>query len=273
MKKFIQFILLVCCCIVFTGCGGNSNSYDGAYRITVDKAIINGNNASLRMAEASGTVDVTLKYNGVEFPGHSFDSDGNYIFTKVMSGEDIAQMTSRQPSIIEISSGLIHTIKFQVLDPLPQKIVISMNNQGGIKMYGSNGVIDVYFYDDDKQDGYYKVKDISLKKENSLTAKVTFYNSLGKTIPINYNSWKITASNSKGNSVTWTSEQNSSDIIINECDNGDDEAYYTITLSSKGEGIVGSHSLDDTSVRIDEIKDSEGKSVLTDELLSKAHLP
>ena len=140
MKKFIQFILLVCCCIVFTGCGGNSNSYDGAYRITVSESIINDGLAAAIRTSSSDSVarDITLKFNDIEFPGHSFDSKGNYIFTKVMFEQDAYEMTSRNPSVIKLYNGSdtepLATIEFERLVSLPQNIDISMNKNGDIEI-------------------------------------------------------------------------------------------------------------------------------------------
>ena len=280
MKKLFLSILLLCCCIVFTGCGGNSNSYDDAYRITVSKDIINDNLIESVRADVSAAREIKLCLNGVEFPGHSFDSE-NYIFTKVMYEQEASQIiSSRNTSLIELFDGeiLLATIEFDIAAPLPQNITVAKSGIY-IIMTGSNGEIDVEYYtprdgNPIEQEGLKKVKDIRLEKVDELIAKVTFYNSRGNTVHINFDSWKITAIKQNGDSVSWTSEQNKADsspLLITPSVNGSAK-YYTINLSSKGEDKVGSHTLANTSIRINEIK-LNGKDVLSADVLSKAYLP
>ena len=278
MKKLFLSILLLCCCIVFTGCGGNSNSYDGAYRITVSKDIINDNLNESARADISVARDVRLCLNGVEFPGHSSDSD-NSIFTKVMFEQEASQIiSSRNTSLIELFDGSsdipFATIEFERVAPLPQSIIITRIDATHVSMAGSNGSIDVLDYNGVEQEGLNKVKDIRLEKVDELIAKVTFYNSRGNTVHIDFDSWKITAIKQNGDSVSWTSEQNKADsspLLITPSVNGSTK-YYTINLSSKGEDKVGSHTLNNTSIRINEIK-LNGKDVLSADVLSKAYLP
>ena len=281
MKKLFLSILLLCCCIVFTGCGGNSNSYDGAYRITVSKDIINDNLVESARADVSAARDVRLCLNGVEFPGHSSDSD-NYIFTKVMYEQEANQIISQNPSIIELFEGssdeAFATIEFVSVIPLPQSIIITRIDAKHVSMAGSNGEIDVEYYiprdgNPIEQEGLTKVKDIRLEKVDELIAKVTFFNSRGNSVHINFDTWKITAIKQNGDSVSWTSEQNKADsrLLITPSVNGSTK-YYTINLTSKGENKVGSHTLANTSIRINEIK-LNGKDVLSADVLSKAYLP
>ena len=72
MKKVFLFIMLLCCSIVFTGCG-NSNSYDGQAVETIN-IIVNKNmmdiavasaSTSYRYSEAEG--DISLLFNNVIF--------------------------------------------------------------------------------------------------------------------------------------------------------------------------------------------------------------
>ena len=283
IKKISLIIMFLFTCIVFTGCGGDTNSYDNAFRITVSKKIIDDKLAALDNSKSSrlavDKTNVKMKFNDVEFPGHAFDSNGDYIFTKVMYESEAYKTASNKTSIIEFyitsdggSNTTFATIEFEKQVPLPQNINISINNNGNIVMVGSNGSIDVYYYCGEPQEGLKKVKDISLEKINKLKAKVTFLNTLGDGVLIDYDYWKITAIKENNDSVTWTSSQNKSDknLIIEEVKNGD-SYYYTFTLSSKGEGLVGSHNLDNTSIIINEIK-NDGKDVLSADILSRAHL-
>ena len=277
MKKLFLSILLLCCCIVFTGCGGNSNSYDGAYRITIDGRIIDDNSNASERASVSGARDVKLCLNGVEFPGHSFDTDGNYIFTKVMFEQEADQVISQNPSVIELFEGssdeAFATIEFERIVPLPQSIIITRTGANKISMTGSNGSIDAYYYNGVEQDGLKRVSDIRLEKTDKLIAKVTLFNSLGNSVHVDFDYWKITAIKPNGDSVSWTSTQNEVDsrLLITPSVNGSVK-YYTINLSSKGEEKIGSNTLENTSIRINEIKNN-GADVLPADVLSKAYLP
>ena len=280
MKKLFLSVLLLCCCIVFTGCGGNSNSYDGAdstaYRIYISEKIINearnSVNSSERASSSDSINDVKLFLNGIEFPGHSFDTDGNYIFTKVMFDSDAFQIVSAASNTIklEIDSNTKPTvIIFEKINVMPSNIYVKKNSDI-VNMYGDNGEIDVYYYNDIEQSGLTKVKDIKIEKLNSLTAKITLLNGLGEGLHKEFNYWRITATKTNGDSVSWTSDDNKSDIslLVTPSLSGNSK-YYTITLTSKGEEKIHSHSLDNTAVRINELK-LNGNDVLPSNILNKA---
>ena len=284
MKKLFLSILLLCCCVVFTGCGGNSNSYDeseaDAYRITVSDNIINqaNNTVSTARSASSDKKEVKLFLNGVEFPGHSFDTDGNYIFTKVMYATEVAKMAVKSSYTIKLvieGNSNPTEIVFEKQPVLPRNIMVKKIDSNNISMFGDNGDIDAFYYNGVEQAGLTKVKDIKIEKLNSLTAKVTFLNALGNGVLIDYDYWKITATKLNGESVSWSSNQNGSNInlLITPSENGNSD-FYTITLTSKGEDKIGSHSLDNTYVKIDDIKKNgeNGVSLLPSNVLSKAYL-
>ena len=254
MKKFIQFILLVCCCIVFTGCGGNSNSYDGAYRITVSENIIDEGSSSSR-AVISGTKDVKLFLNGVEFPGRSY-SEGNYTFTKVMYEQEAYQILEGASTTVSITINGSETfsIGFEKVTSLNEGIYIKKNTNGSyivsngtvvktVIMINRNPIVDV----DD-------ITDVEISKLSSLSAKVTFRNILNESKKIDFDSWKISALDSNLDTIhSWTKEKDNDDqkleILYNSI-----EKYYTINLTSNGVSAARSHNLDNTRVKIDYIR-------------------
>ncbi len=288
MKKFIQFILLVCCCIVFTGCGGNSNSYDGAYRITISKKYLDAEPASSSRAATSGAKDIKLFLNGVEFPGHSFDSDGNYIFTKVMFEQEANQVISHEPSIIELFEGskeedALAVFEVERVAPLPQSIIITWIDATHFRIDGSNGSIGAYYYTNASgikypQEGLKKVKRVEIKKIDSLKARVTFYNVDNIGVEIDYDSWTISGTdkgNNKSASYTYSENEANRYFLVTPSIDGDSENGYSISyiisLTDNGEtkANVGNHTLDNTIVKIDNII-KDGHNVVDTGILEQA---
>ena len=281
MKKLFLSILLLCCCIVFTGCGGNSNSYDGAesndYRIYISNDIINkgvNNTKPSNRAASSDKVDVKLFLNGVEFPGHSYNED-SYIFTKVMYSSEANRMFSNASYTIKLDiqgSSKPSRIVFEKLVPLPENISAKNDNndENKIIMYGDGREIDVYYYNDIEQAGLTKVKRVSIEKLNSLTAKVTFFNAFDKGVAIDYDSWMISGVDSSGNSGSYTYSENEANRYFLVTPSGDgDSRYYTITLTYKGEAKAdaGNHTLDNTEIQINKITKG-GKNVVDPNILN-----
>ncbi len=258
MKKFIQFILLVCCCIVFTGCGGNSNSYDGAYRITVSKNIIDAESNSSSRAATSGAKDIELFLNGVEFPGHSFDSDKNYIFTKVMFEQEAHEILSGASTTVNITinGNEVLSLVFERITSLSEGIYIKKLSDGSYLV--RNGSVNKKIIKDGE---HYlvdldEITNVEISKISSLSAKVTFRNILKESQKIDFDSWKISALDSNSVPIkSWTSEKDSSDKKLNisyESELG--EKYYIINLTSSGVDSANGHNLDNTSVKIDYIR-------------------
>ena len=283
MKKFIQFIVLMCCCVVFTGCSGNSNSFDNAdtnaYRIYVSENIINkGNNTMIASGRAASAerVDAELFSNGVEFPGHSSDAYGNYIFTKVMYESEASQIISAASNTIRIMVGL-NTKPIEIVYDrvLPQNTYIDGKaNSDEIHMHSDSGEIDVYLYNGVQQAGLTKVKNVRIEKVNSVTAKVTLLNGLGQGLHKSFNYWKITGVDiNTGDTGSYTYTENETEkgrfFIITPSGEGDSK-FYTITLTSKGEAKsdASSHTLDNTEIQINEIK-LNGEDVVEKSILSK----
>ena len=277
MKKLFLFIMLLCCSIVFTGCSGTGNSFDGDssvdnYRITVSREIIDSAVDSLvfeRAASTSENRNVKLYFNNIEYPGHSFDTDGNYIFTKVMYYDDSRKMllqgaaSSTIKLYVETLSKPV-VIVFKALSDLPTDIFID-NIGEGIKMVGNNTDIPVYYYNDEEQSGLKKVESVKIEKVNSMTAKVTFFNALGKGVSIDYTSWKISGVDIKtgdSGSYTYTENETNNYFLVTPCVAGD-SSYYTITLTNKGESKAdaANHTLDNTEITINEIVLRDGSVI------------
>lgn len=291
MKKLFLFIMLLCCSIVFTGCSGTGNSFDGDssvnnYRITVSREIIDSAVESLyfeRAASTSENRNVKLYFNNIEYPGHSFDTDGNYIFTKVMYYEDSYKMLPEDS--LKMLPGASTTVKlyvetlskpvvivFKGLSELPTDIFIKKTGEG-IKMVGDNTDIPVYYYNDEEQSGLKNVESVKIEKVNSMTAKVTFFNVLKKGVLIDFDYWKISGTDmhsDNSGSYTYTENETNSYFLVTPCVAGDSN-YYTITLTNKGESKadVAEHTLDNTVIKIDEIK-KNGKDVLDSNALNTA---
>ena len=282
MKKLFLSILLLCCCIVFTGCGGNSNSYDGAYRIIVPRKIIDENLNVSGRASVSVAMDIKLCLNGVEFPGQSFDSDGDYIFTKVMFEQEANQIISfRNTSLIELFDGSsdipFATIEFERVAPLPQSIIITRIDATHVSMAGSNGSINAYYYIIPSgrypQDGLEKVETVLIEEVDSLTARVTFKNCEGEGVDIGvYDSWTISGKditdNTKSASYTYYENEHEKRYFLVEKYN---TGVYIIRLTSDGEtkATLGNHTLDNTEITINEIKNGD-KYVVEPSILQKA---
>ncbi len=278
MKKLFLSILLLCCCIVFTGCGGNSNSYDNAYRITISKEIINkGDSGESSRAATSERRDVKLFLNGVEFPGHSFDSDGNYVFTKVMYNQEANEICSHDTSsfieLFEGSSELpFDTTEFESLVPLFQTIIAYIGDDGKIHMFGGNREISIYNHNGEEQEGLKKVEKVEIEKVDSLTAKVTFKNGKGECVDIGfYDSWTISGTditdNTKSASYTYNENKKKTYFIVENFNKG----VYNISLTSDGEtkATLGNHTLNNTEITINEIKNGD-KDVVDPSILKKA---
>ena len=278
MKKLFLFIMLLCCSIVFTGCSGTGNSFDGDssvdnYRITVSREIIDSAVESLyfeRAASTSENRNVKLYFNNIEYPGHSFDTDGNYIFTKVMYYDDSRKMLSGASSTIKLYVETLSkpvVIVFKALSELPTDIFID-NIGEGIKIVGNNTDIPVYYYNDKEQSGLKKVESVKIEKLNSMTAKVTFFNALGKGVSIDYTSWKISGvdiETGDSGSYTYTENETNSYFLVTPCVAGD-SSYYTITLTNKGESKAdaANHTLDNTEITINEIVLRDGSVIAKD---------
>ncbi|MBR4329752.1 MAG: hypothetical protein IKP71_07845, partial [Candidatus Riflebacteria bacterium] len=229
--------------------------------------------------------EIKLCLNGVEFPGHSFDSDGNYVFTKVMYEQEANQVISQSPSIIELFEGssdeAFVTIDFERVAPLPQSIIITRIDANHISMAGSNGSIDVNYYIIPSgrypQEGLGKVKRVEIKKVDSLTARVTFYNGANKGVEIEYDSWKISGiDKTTGKSASYTYNENEKRYFkVEPSIEGDSiDGYsiaYIISLTSDGEtkATLGNHTLDNTEITINEIKNGD-KDVVDPSILKKA---
>ena len=278
MKKLFLFIMLLCCSIVFTGCSGTGNSFDGDssvdnYRITVSREIIDSAVESLyfeRAASTSENRNVKLYFNNIEYPGHSFDTDGNYIFTKVMYYDDSRKMLSGASSTIKLYVETLSkpvVIVFKALSELPTDIFID-NIGEGIKIVGNNTNIPVYYYNDEEQSGLKNVESVKIEKVNSMTAKVTFFNALGKGVSIDYTSWKISGvdiETGDSGSYTYTENETNSYFLVTPCVAGD-SSYYTITLTNKGESKAdaANHTLDNTEITINEIVLRDGSVIAKD---------
>ena len=282
LKKSILFIMLLLTCIVFTGCAGNSDSYNDSdvstLKVTVDKNLINGSNSSERASYDLNNLN--LYFNGVLFQGHSLDSDGNFVFTNVMYTQ-IAQdkLYKKKYSTIKISVGEIknpdddeivmpYTIEFANID-LPADLHIYLNNKlVGMTNQGNQVHIKSVNGEDEGYEDPEKITKVKYEKynNNNLTAKVTFYNAFNESKDIGeYNSysWQITIKNpDSGNIVSWTSEDNKSSKYLDIQKEGSEKnPYYIIYLTSLGKDKIGNHTLDDTNVKIDYIKNGSDNVV------------
>ena len=286
MKKLFLFIMLLCCSIVFTGCSGTGNSFDGDssvdnYRITVSREIIDSAVDSLvfeRAASTSENRNVKLYFNNIEYPGHSFDTEGNYIFTKVMYYDDFRKMlsmaaTSTIKLYVETLSKPV-VIVFQDLSSiLPTDLFIDKTGEGINILANNTNPLDVYYYNDVEQSGLKSVKSVKIEKVNSMTAKVTFLNALNKGVLIDFDYWKISGTDmhsDNSGSYTYTENETNSYFLVTPCVAGD-SSYYTITLTNKGESKADAaeHTLDNTEIKIDEIK-KNGNNVLKSDVLKTA---
>ncbi|MBQ3643459.1 MAG: hypothetical protein II961_02580 [Candidatus Riflebacteria bacterium] len=284
MKKLFLFIMLLCCSIVFTGCSGTGNSFDGDssvnnYRITVSREIIDSAVESLyfeRAASTSENRNVKLYFNNIEYPGHSFDTEGNYIFTKVMYYEDSLKMLPGASSTVKLYIETLSkpaVIVFQDLSEIPTDLFIDKTGEGINILANNTNPLDVYYYNDVEQSGLKSVKSVKIEKLNSMTAKVTFFNALGKGVSIDYTSWKISGvdiETGDSGSYTYTENETNSYFLVTPCVAGD-SSYYTITLTNKGESKADAaeHTLDNTEIKIDEIK-KNGNDVLKSDVLKTA---
>lgn len=271
MKKLFLSILLLCCCIVFTGCGGNSNSYDGAYRITVSKNIIDDESVTSSRAATSDAKDIKLFLNGVEFPGRSFDSEGNYIFTKVMFEQEVYQILSGASTTVNITinGNDILSLVFKKVTSLKEGIYIKKLSDGSYLV--RNGSVDKeiikngeeYLVDLDD------ITDVEISRLSSLSAKVVFKNILGESQKLDFNSWKISALDSYLKAIhSWTSLEESSDKKL-DISYDITEKYYTINLTSQGVSAAGNHNLNNTIVKIDYIR-KDGHDVVDTGILEQA---
>ena len=277
-KRIFLFIMLLCCCVVFTGCGGNSNSYDDAdvsnLNITVCNNVINTETISYTSRASINNSDLRLFYNDTEFLGHSSDSEKNYVFTNVMYTSKAYEMTNANTTskiVIALASGeKLYEIEFANID-LPMNLFIRLEND---KIVMKNGANPVYILKvNGKTDGYTdltEVTEVKIEKYDSTTAKVTFYNVLKQGIKLNYAYWKISALNSKLDPIqSWTNEENtSSPKLIISTPQGIDN-YYLISLTESGIASAHSHNLDNTIVGIDYITDSEHNDLVSTYVLSQ----
>ncbi len=287
MKKLFLFIMLLCCSIVFTGCSGTGNSFDGDsdvnnYRITVSREIIDSAVESLyfeRAASTSENRNVKLYLNNIEYPGHSFDTDGNYIFTKVMYYDDFRKMLSVGSTTIKLYVETLSkpvVIVFQAiqdLGELPTDFFIDKTGEEINILANNTNPLDVYYYNDKEQSGLKSVKSVKIEKVNSMTAKVTFINALNKGVLIDFDYLKISGvdiHSGNSGSYTYTENETNSYFLVTPCVAGD-SSYYTITLTNKGESKADAaeHTLDNTVIKIDEIK-KNGKDVLDSNALNTA---
>ena len=260
MKKLFLSILLLCCCIVFTGCGGNSNSYDGAYKITVSDNIINGDLVESSRAVASERKNVDLYLNEVKFPGHSFDSEGNYIFTKVMFDQEAQDVLSGGASTnVSIYDGevRIFSIDFEKVIDLNKGLFIKKTSDGSILVVNGNETKTIIKINDEPMVDLDEITKVEISRLSSLSAKVVFRNILKESQKLDFDSWKISALDSNLETIhSWTSEKDSSDkkLDISYVSEITGEKYYTINLTSEGVSAAGSHNLDNTIVKIDYIR-------------------
>lgn len=276
MKKLFLSILLLCCCVVFTGCGGNSNSYDGAYKITVSKNIINDETVSSSRAATSGTKDIELFLNGVEFPGQSFDSDQNYVFTKVMYEQDAHKVLSGASTTVSIFSvdgekrKEILSIVFQRVTSLGEGLFIKKTGGSYIVINGTTQKEVIQVNGENLVD-LDEITGVEISKLSSLSAKVTFRNILKESKKLDFDSWKISALDSNLEEIhSWTSEKDSSDKKLEiSFVNDITEKYYTINLTSSGITSANGHNLDNTIVKIDNIR-KDGHDVVDTGILEQA---
>ena len=258
MKKLFLSILLLCCCIVFTGCGGNSNSYDDAYRITVSKKVVDtyqGITSARAVADERKNVDFYL--NGVEFPGHSFDTDGNYIFTKVMYDQEAQDILLGASTTLSLSiDGLKLTLDIEKVTDLNAGIFWDKQSDGSYIVMNGNVRKTIIRINGDSLVDLNEITKVEISKLSSLSAKVVFKNILNETQKLDFDSWKISALDSNLEPIHfWTSEKDASDKKLDiSFVNNITEKYYTINLTSQGVSAAGSHNLDNTIVKIDYIR-------------------
>ena len=164
-------------------------------------------------------------------------------------------------------------IVFQDLSEIPTDLFIDKTGEGINILANNTNPLDVYYYNDVEQSGLKSVKSVKIEKLNSMTAKVTFFNALGKGVSIDYTSWKISGvdiETGDSGSYTYTENETNSYFLVTPCVAGD-SSYYTITLTNKGESKADAaeHTLDNTEIKIDEIK-KNGNDVLKSDVLKTA---
>ena len=266
LKKSILFIMLLLTCIVFTGCN-NTDNYDDSdittLKVTVDKNLINGSNSSERASYDLNNLN--LYFNGTLFQGHNLDTEGNFIFTNVMYTEKAYEMSNPATmTTILITVGTdtkLYNIVCENIKELPTSLFISLKNKL-VKMV-NNGNKQVFIQSvNGETDGYVDADEITRVKiekyeNNNLKAKVTFYNGFNQSKKIEYDSWKISALNEDLDVLqSWTKSSNdnaSLNLNLDEIVSGND-IYYIVSLTSLGKNAARSHNLDNTIVKIDNIR-------------------
>ncbi len=271
MKKVFCLIMLLCISVVFTGCISNNNSSNKdevqTLNIYVAKDIVNQTeNASLR---ASVALDkIKLLFNGVEFPGHSMDSEF-YRFSKVMYKTHIIEMTDNTASA---SIHILYEDNTQPLEIVFSKVssvefisdlqVASINGNMSISVDGNGKQI--LYINNEPQFNANEVGSISMERTASTSAKLIFSNQAGEKLDINFDSctWKISALNDKLEVLeSWTSSDNSSiqNLAIKSIGSKKDGTiYYQVTLTESGESAAKSYNLNNLNVRIDYIYREDG---------------
>ena len=269
MKKVFLFIMLLCCSIVFTGCG-NSNSYDGQAVETIN-IIVNKNmmdiavasaSTSYRYSEAEG--DISLLFNNVIFDSYRIDGEGNYIFSKVMYDSIAYQMVSGNttPNIIIKFGNREVNIECSSMN-VPKNLQIYVLN-GKVHVSDEGNNIEVISVNGEDYVDRNKITKVKIEKYSDTEAKVTFYNVLGegkeivkdKELSSVLLTWKISALDSKRDPLkSWEKSDNDRSANLQIIPYGTDgNKYYIISMTSLGNEAAHGHNLSDTMVKIDYIR-------------------
>ena len=281
MKKVFLFIMLLCCSIVFTGCG-NSNSYDGqgveTIEINVNKEALNEAISKALNQNSSRAVDseseISLKFNDVEINNYKINGEGDYIFKQIMYERVALQMITGEATatsstiIINIANKELKII-FENINDLPKDMEIYMGEDGTIKMRNGEQSVLVYsvnnvqYISDEKLN---KITEVVIEKYNNSNtqAKATFYNEYHQGKEILKDSslyselfdWEISALYSNGKTIkSWKkSDNDSSKNLKIEPQGKDGNKYYIISLTELGKDVANGHDLSNTSIRINYIK-------------------
>ena len=284
IKKISLIIMLLFTCIVFTGCGGDTNSYDNAdvnnLNITVYNNVINTGTNSNSTRISINNSDLRLFYNDIEFQGHSYDKEKNYVFTNVMYTSKAYEMTNAYATstiIIALTNGeKLYKIEFANID-LPVNLSIKLENGKIVMHNGANPVVIIKVETNGVVEEYTdlkEVKEVKIEKFDNTTAKITFINEAKQGIKLEFKSWKISALDSNLEPFhSWSSEDNKSsrNVEINGPIGTDNLKYYLVSLTSEGESIASSYKRDltNTIVGIDYIRDADHNDLVPSYVLEQ----
>lgn len=260
MKKLFFFIFLFCLCVVFTGCGGSSNSSEGleytTLKVTLPKSLFDVN-SSVRAVTENATPTYSILLNDIVFDRYVAVAS-NYVFSKVVSRSNTDVLNIGKDAVIVVKNADKETCKivFQGLTGYPVDIAIAKDGDTFSVKNGSSEQTVIEVNGKPSFDRKEVVR-LQITKISELTASLTFFNKLnecqGSSDWFKNYDWKISALDKDLNVIySWKKSDNDEKKLIDIAYNYD--GSFKVFITESGKASLYGRSLDNTNIKIDYIQ-------------------